>query len=107
MLSPEEVASAFKSHNISVYETDYCFDIDYNVCLKSQNIQDIIKAAEENNVKSVFYSYLLMDKSKFLITDEDMLNFDAYTYDFETPDRYISGFRTHSIFNAYKQIWLN
>jgi len=79
MLTAAQIQSTFKSEGISVYETYFSFDRDVDVVLKSTEMHDLLHLAQENGIKSVFYSFKHVNPNDYLITDDDIPDFDAST----------------------------
>jgi len=79
MLTASQIQSIFKAEGISVYETYFSFDREVDVVLKSNEIQDFLHLVQENDIKSVFYAFGYVNPEDYLITDDDIPDFDAYT----------------------------
>ena len=80
MLSKEKIVSIFKKENVSIYQTDYCYDKNLDIVLYSQDIDELLSIVKENNIKSVFYSFKMVDKSDYIISSDDKLLMDDYKY---------------------------
>lgn len=74
MLSIIEIEKIVKENNISLYETNFCFDEDIDIILKKQEILSLIQIAKENGVNSLFYAYDFVEKEEFEIYDDDLMD---------------------------------
>lgn len=80
MYTAEQIRSALRAENISVYETHFCFDEDVDIVLKDDNIEDFIIFAKENQIRSVFYCFAYYDEDVFKIADDDAPSPNEYPY---------------------------
>jgi len=74
MLCVKDIKSMFQAVGISTHETVYNFDSEVDIRLKSDDIEELVDIAVENDVKTAFYSYLYADADDYLIVNEDMLD---------------------------------
>ena len=68
MLSRDRIIEIFGKENISCYETEYCYDNDLDITLKSGDLHELIRIIRENNIKSVFYAFNIPNKNDFIIS---------------------------------------
>ena len=82
MLSSDQIVHFFKSSGISAFETNYTFDEDVDVTLKTEDINVFLQLVQDNSIHLVFYAFKYADIDDYAITDEDKS--DADTFDGDT-----------------------
>lgn len=81
MLALKQIQSAFQSIGASLYETYFTFDEEIDIVLKSENVQELVALAKENNLKSVFYSYQYANIDDYLVSEDELLDIDDVGYE--------------------------
>jgi len=77
MLSAKEIINKFMTVGIAAYETQYNFDSDVDIRLKSDDLDELVEIADKNGIKTAFYSYLVAEENDYMIVDDDKLDIDA------------------------------
>lgn len=80
MITEEKLLSSIKNEGLYSFKIDSGLDIDSLLVLSDNTLDELIRFAKANNIKSVFYNYFYTYKDLYLIDLEEVIDEDLYNY---------------------------
>lgn len=72
MITTEELYSSLFAQGLACFEAAKPPADLFTVILKNENLDELVRFAKTNNIKSVFYNYVYYNRDIFLISEEQM-----------------------------------
>ena len=79
MIKKEVFKEKIGKSGINCFEIENCIDSlleKQTLCLEDGNLDDLVRFAICNEIRTIFYFYIYNDENYFLIDEDDILEFD-------------------------------